>query len=294
MITEAKFMSIMEGNQPLTREEEYAVFEFYESHRTQKFRNMICEKNIGLARMYVGLVKSVANDAKGNYLEADDIFQESFIGLMTAVDKFDKNFGVKFSTYAVDWIKRSAFNYVLNAGSSIKIPYYVQCDIRKIMRAEDDYKKTVNGSGSIEDMFTYVKKNSGVSEKRINWYYSPEKTYGVISLNKKISADDGDECELIEFVGDGNDAYAESDARCDMKLFVEIVRDSVDEREFKIISMYYGLCGQREHTIDECAFAVNLTKKRTETVLKNAINKIKKSPDIYGISGFHNYIKEVS
>jgi len=288
MITREIFKSLIEQDVPLTREQEYLVFEYYESHKTKDVRNMICEKNVGLARMVSQKI------AESSHMDADDVFQEAFMGLMAAVDKFDKDFGVKFSTYAFDWIKRAAINYVLEEGNSIRLPYHVQCDIRKIIKAENEYRSLMRNSLDSGEMVDYVKKNSGVNTKRIDWYYSAERTYGVTSLNKKISADDGDECELMDLVGDRKDSYAEYDTKCDMRRFVELVRDSVSEAEFRVISLRFGLYGNRQHTIRECAFIIGLSEARTKAVLSGALEKIKKYPERYGISEFHNYIREVS
>ena len=51
-----------------------------------------------------GLVWSVVKRFMGRGYEADDLFQIGSIGLMKCIDKFDVNFGVKFSTYAVPMI----------------------------------------------------------------------------------------------------------------------------------------------------------------------------------------------
>ena len=52
----------------------------------------------------VGLVWSVARHYSGQGHELEDLFQIRCIGLLKAVDKFDLNFQVRFSTYAVPMI----------------------------------------------------------------------------------------------------------------------------------------------------------------------------------------------
>ena len=48
-----------------------------------------------------GLIYSVAKRFLGRGVEMEDLFQIGSIGLLKAVDKFDTEFDVKFSTYAV-------------------------------------------------------------------------------------------------------------------------------------------------------------------------------------------------
>ena len=62
-----------------------------------KAKDTIVEEN-------TGLVWSVVKRFMGRGYEADDLFQIGTIGLIKCIDKFDVNFGVKFSTYAVPMI----------------------------------------------------------------------------------------------------------------------------------------------------------------------------------------------
>ena len=57
-------------------------------------RETLIEKNLGL-------VHHIVKRFIGRGVEAEDLFQIGSIGLMKAIDKFDLNYEVKFSTYAV-------------------------------------------------------------------------------------------------------------------------------------------------------------------------------------------------
>lgn len=60
-------------------------------------REQLIEENMGL-------VHHVARRFFGRGVEAEDLFQIGAIGLMKAIDRFDLQFSVKFSTYAVPMI----------------------------------------------------------------------------------------------------------------------------------------------------------------------------------------------
>lgn len=57
-------------------------------------REMLVEENMGL-------VFTVVKRFQGRGVEMEDLVQIGSIGLLKAIDKFDRNFEVKFSTYAV-------------------------------------------------------------------------------------------------------------------------------------------------------------------------------------------------
>src|SRR3954451_8536713 len=67
------------------------------------------------------LVYWLAERYRGRGAPYDDLVQEGTVGLVRAVEKFDHRRGLKFSTYAVWWIRRSLANAVLDA-RTIRVP----------------------------------------------------------------------------------------------------------------------------------------------------------------------------
>ena len=69
----------------------------------------------------LGLVHSVARSYSSSGVPLADLVQEGTIGLMRAVERFDPDRGVKFSTYAMFWIRRSVLD-AIGASKLIRIP----------------------------------------------------------------------------------------------------------------------------------------------------------------------------
>ena len=69
-------------------------------------RDERCEKSLHrLINAYMRLAISMASKFKRYGAPMNDLIQEAGLGLMKAADKFDPDRGVRFSTYAVWWIK---------------------------------------------------------------------------------------------------------------------------------------------------------------------------------------------
>lgn len=73
-----------------------------------------------LITAYMRLAISMAAKYKRYGASMNDLIQEASLGLMKAADKFDPDRGVRFSTYAVWWIKASIQDYVMRNWSMVR------------------------------------------------------------------------------------------------------------------------------------------------------------------------------
>jgi len=85
------------------------------------WRDQRCEKSLHrLITAYMRLAISMAAKFKRYGAPMNDLIQEAGLGLMKAADKFDPDRGVRFSTYAVWWIKASIQDYVMRNWSMVR------------------------------------------------------------------------------------------------------------------------------------------------------------------------------
>ncbi|MEM8728807.1 MAG: RNA polymerase factor sigma-32 [Pseudomonadota bacterium] len=73
-----------------------------------------------LITAYMRLAISMAAKFKRYGAPMNDLIQEAGLGLMKAADKFDPDRGVRFSTYAVWWIRASVQDYVMRNWSMVR------------------------------------------------------------------------------------------------------------------------------------------------------------------------------
>ncbi|MDW3117862.1 RNA polymerase factor sigma-32 [Roseovarius pacificus] len=73
-----------------------------------------------LTTAYMRLAISMASKYRRYGASMNDLIQEAGLGLMKAADKFDPDRGVRFSTYAVWWIKASIQDYVMRNWSMVR------------------------------------------------------------------------------------------------------------------------------------------------------------------------------
>ncbi len=85
------------------------------------WRDQRCEESLHrLIKAYMRLAISMASKFKRYGASTNDLIQEAGLGLMKAADKFDPDRGVRFSTYAIWWIKASIQDHVMRNWSMVR------------------------------------------------------------------------------------------------------------------------------------------------------------------------------
>lgn len=117
----------------LTKEEEVELSKKIEAGDLSARARMI-KANMRLAI-------SIAKKFSDQGVDLEDLIQESSLGLMKAVDRYDWRKGFKFSTYASWWIKQSVRQCVASQGGSIKLPSYAKNMLWKMRKIREEYEE---------------------------------------------------------------------------------------------------------------------------------------------------------
>jgi RNA polymerase primary sigma factor len=91
------------------------------------------------------LVIAVASSYRGRGVPFADLVQEGCVGLVRAVERFDYRRGLKFSTYAVWWIRRSVMD-ALGDGQAIRVPVRASQQLAAIRRVQGELERTGRAS----------------------------------------------------------------------------------------------------------------------------------------------------
>jgi len=128
------YFGASEQLEPLSKEEEILlgkrIAESQDDEIIQQARQRLAE---GSFQLVIHLAKEVK---KGNaLLDMRDSIQAGYLGLMTAVDKYDYKRGIRFSTFAYWWIKKAIYESIEAQQNLVLVPKGLRDYIRK-------YKKT--------------------------------------------------------------------------------------------------------------------------------------------------------
>ena len=131
----------------------------------------------------------------------EDLVQEGVLGLLRAADKFDRNRGVTFFTYAYPWVKAMIMKCVMDSTSIVALGR--TREDRRIFGGVTRSRIRAESAGLTgEDVDDFICEDLGVSIESLHQMYSALKG-GDSSLNSKIKSNDDGSIEMQDLMDDG-------------------------------------------------------------------------------------------
>ena len=205
------------------------------------------------------LLKSIVRRYLGKGVEYDDLYQLAGIGLLKAVNGFDEQFGVRFSTYAVPMIAGEIKRYMRDDGS-VKVSRTMKAAAREMNKYIEEYTAVHGVQPSVSEVAAQFHMEEseaafvlGSSRMPVSIYeqseYKDEKAQELID---KIPAVDNQD-ELVE------------------RLQLKTVIDALPEREKKIIMLRYF----RDMTQSEVAEVIGVSQVQISRIESRIVSQMK-------------------
>ena len=221
-----------------------------------------------LATKNLRFVISVAKKYQNRGLPLVDLIGEGNLGLLTAARKFDPDHGVKFISYAVWWIRQAILAAIARHGRTVRVPLNRTADLSRIVRASEALRQELRREPTPEEIAHAV----GLSLEVV------QSLAALNTADVRLDAPldpEGDRALIERFVADDR-ADAEEEAM-DRFLSDEIEQAlaTLPPRDAKVLRLYFGLDGGREHTLEEIGGMLGVTRERVRQLRDRALKRLR-------------------
>jgi RNA polymerase primary sigma factor len=221
-----------------------------------------------LVKRNLRFVISVAKKYQNRGLPLTDLIGEGNVGLLTAARKFDPDQGVKFISYAVWWIRQAILASLARQGRTVRVPLNRTADLSRIVRTAEALRQELRREPTPEE----IAHATGLSLEVVQSLAALNTSE--VRLDAPLDPE-GDRSLIERFVAD-DQADAEEQAM-DKFLTAEIEHalGTLPSRDAKVLRLYFGLDGGREHTLEEIGGMLGVTRERVRQLRDRALKRLR-------------------
>lgn len=258
---------------PLSREEETDLIHRWQQHGDEAARDTLVRANLRFVS------RCVAAHPAARYLDSDDAMQAGAQGLLTAIDRFDASSNNVLITYAVWWIRAYLGQLLAETERPVRLPQPVRDNILALrkrqkehpLEGEEDSIRALNLSHPAEHALRQALKTD-------------------VRLDAPLGADDPDLVSDKYVI----DALAYDDVPLPKPfshyldtIDLEYANTAIEAHladlshvERAVVRLYFGLWGEKTHTLQEIGALFNLTRERIRQIKARAMAKIGAPEDL--------------
>ena len=221
-----------------------------------------------LVKRNLRFVISVAKKYQNRGLALTDLIGEGNVGLLTAARKFDPDMGVKFISYAVWWIRQAILAALARHGRTVRVPLNRTADLSRIVRTAEALRQELRREPTPEE----IAASTGLALDVV------QALAALNTADVRLDAPldpDGDRTLIDRFVAD---EQGDVEAQAMDKFLsdeIETALRTLPPRDAKVLRLYFGLDGDREHTLEEIGGMLGVTRERVRQLRDRALKRLR-------------------
>ncbi len=214
----------------------------------------------------LGLVLAIARTYRGSGVPFVDLVQEGAVGLVRAVERFDHRREVKFSTYAVWWIRRSMLDAIASS-NVIRIPAKANQQLAAVHRAEAELERIGRRGASDAEIAARAElSETTVRSLRVTAHVTA-------SLDEPVAEDS---TPLGDLIGDERAVDPPQEAIAhENREEVRAMLRLLPQRHREVITRRYGLNDGRAQSHDEIGEWLGVGEERSRQIEREALHRLR-------------------
>lgn len=223
-----------------------------------------------LIKANLRFVVSVARNYQNQGLPLGELISEGNLGLIQAAKRFDEKRNFKFISYAVWWIRQAILRALADRSRITRVPLNRIGIIHKVGRTQSKLEQKFRRVPTMEE----IAQELGLQESEVLEIQKIGNRY--LSLDTPVQTDDSS--QLIDLLHDENQELPDTRlVEMSMQEGINKILDTLNEREKRVLKLYFGVGEDTPHTLDEIGKRLHLTRERVRQIKEKAIHRLKNS-----------------
>ncbi len=211
----------------------------------------------GNLRLVLSVIQRFTNRGEN----ADDLFQVGCIGLIKAIDNFNTDLNVKFSTYGVPMIVGEIRRY-LRDNSTMRVSRAMRDTAYKVLQAKESYMAQHQKEPTVEE----IAKMLDIPREEV--VFALDAILEPVSLYEPVYSDSGDNICVMDQVKDNKN----NDETWVERIALKEAVGHLTDRERKILSMRFF----QGKTQMEVSSEIGISQAQVSRLEKNALRQIRR------------------
>jgi RNA polymerase sigma-B factor len=249
----------VQSSRPRKRTDELAAERLFEEFRRTgdpALREQLVARHENLVRF---LAAKFAN--RGEPLE--DLIQVGMIGLINAVDRFEPERRIKFSTYATPTIIGEIKRYFRDRAWNLKVPRWLQELNLRVVKANEELAQQLGRAPNIQEIAAYL----GCSEEEALDATELGNAYETVSLDSRLAVEGDAPLTLSDSIGGDDLDIGQIESYDDLKAAV----DQLENRERIIIYLRFF----QDLSQTEVARRLNISQMHVSRLQARALRRLR-------------------